>query len=56
MIRLLNDNIREEALKKSWGLPTLRTEGMKMEIALKSAQEIASDSTTVSRLGKYSRI
>ena len=45
-------NIREEALLKSWDLQTLRTEGMKMESAMKSGSEIGGEE--VNRLGKYS--
>ena len=45
-------NIREEALLKSWNLPTLRTEGMKMESAMKGGTEIGGED--VNRLGKYS--
>ena len=36
-------NIREEALLKSWDLQTLRTEGMKMESAMKSGSEIGGE-------------
>ena len=54
LIGLISDNIREEALKKSWDLLTLRKEGMQMESASKSAHEIAGDSPAVSKLGKYS--
>lgn len=46
------DSIREEALKKSWDLQTLRQEGMKMESAAKGGAEISSG--TVNKLGKYS--
>ncbi len=45
-------NIREEALLKSWDLQTLRTEGMKMESAMKSGSEIGGEN--VNKLGKYS--
>ena len=45
-------NIREEALMKSWDLPTLRSEGMKMESATKSGSEIGGE--RVNRIGKYS--
>ena len=40
--------IREEALKKSWDLNTVRREGMKMESAASSDAEIA-----VNKLDKY---
>ena len=45
-------NIREKALLKSWDLQTLRTEGMKMESALKGGSEIGGEN--VNKLGKYS--
>ena len=45
-------NIREEALLKSWDLPTLRSEGMKMESAMKGGNEIGGED--INRLGKYS--
>ena len=46
-------HIREEALLKSWDLATLRTDGMKMESALKSGCEIGGEQV-VNKLGKYS--
>ena len=45
-------NIREESLLKSWDLQQLRTEGMRMESALRGGTEIRGDN--VNRLGKYS--
>ena len=44
--------IREEALKNSWDLNTLQSEGMKMESAARSGAEISGES--VNKLGKYS--
>ena len=48
-----NDSIRQEALLKSWDLPTLRKEGMKMESAQKGGAELASGEE-VRKIGKYS--
>ena len=45
-------NIREESLLKSWDLQQLRTEGMRMESALRGGTEIRGNN--VNRLGKYS--
>ena len=45
--------IREEALLKSWNLASLRTEGMKMESALKGGSEIGGGGA-VNKVGKYS--
>ena len=53
VIGTVNDEIREEALKKSWTLATLRKEGMRMESASKGASQIAGDSD-VNKIGKYS--
>ena len=53
VIGTINDEIREEALKKSWLLDTLRSEGMRMESASKSASTIAGD-TTLNKVGKCS--
>ena len=47
-----NNKIREEALKLSWDLPTLRREGMKMESALRGGAEISGE--PINKLGKYS--
>jgi hypothetical protein len=47
-----NNKIREEALKLSWDLATLRRECMRMESALRGGAEITGES--VNRLGKYS--
>ena len=47
-----HNEIREEALKKSWDLPTLRKEGMKIESATRSGAEIAGENT-INRVGKY---
>ena len=53
VIGTLSDEIREEALKKSWSLLTLRQEGMRMESASKGASQIAGD-VNVNKVGKYS--
>ena len=53
VIGTISDQIREEALKKSWTLADLRKEGMHMESASKGASEIAGD-TCLNKLGKYS--
>ena len=53
VIGTTNDEIREEALKKSWLLDTLRSEGMRMESASKSALAIAGD-TSLNKVGRYS--
>ena len=53
VIGTINDEIREEALKKSWPLDSLRSEGMRMESASKSASAIAGDAS-LNRMGKYS--
>ena len=47
-----NNKIREEAFNKSWDLPTLRKEGMRMESASKSAAELSGEA--VNRMGSYS--
>ena len=54
IIGLLSEHIREEALMKSWDLPILRVEGMKIESASKSAMEIAGDTESINKLGRYS--
>ena len=46
------NEIREEALLKSWDLTTLRREGMQMESAMKGGAEMSNE--TVNRIGKYS--
>ena len=48
-----DNSIREESLKKSWDLKTLRIEGMRMESAARSGAEIAGESS-VNKIGKYS--
>lgn len=45
-------SIREEALKKSWDLKTLRKEGMQMESAARGGAEMSCEA--VNKLGKYS--
>ena len=54
VIGLVNDEIRQEALKRSWSLAELRTEGMRLESASKGALEISGDSKVSRVLGKYS--
>ena len=44
--------IREEALRKSWDLVTLRKEGMQMESAARGGAEIGGES--IDKVGKYS--
>ena len=46
-----NDKIREEALIRSWDLPTLWKEGMHMERAAKGAAELAGE--PINRMGSY---
>ena len=46
-----SDHIRNEALKMSWDLAKLRTEGMKMESAARGGAEIAGEA--VNKLGRY---
>ena len=53
VIGTINDQIREEALKKSWTLETLRKEGMHMESAAKGTLQIAGDGA-LNNIGKYS--
>ena len=45
-------SIREEALKKSWDLKTLRKEGMQMESAARGGAEMAGEA--INKLGRYS--
>ena len=52
IIGCLNDEIREEALKKSWLFDELRQEGMRIESASKGASAISGDA--LNKLGKYS--
>ena len=52
VIGTTNSKIREEALIKSWDLNTLRTEGMKLESAIRGESEISGGA--VNRVGKYS--
>ena len=49
-----SDQIREEALKESWGLAELRKEGMRLESASKGAAEISGE-LKLNKIGKYSR-
>ena len=52
VIGTLMNEIREEALKKSWSLSLLRTEGMQMESAHKGASQITE--ANHNKIGKYS--
>ena len=52
VIGMVSESIREEALKQSWSLSELRTEGMRLESATKSASEISGEN--LNKLGKYS--
>jgi len=52
VIGMISEQIREEALKSSWSLVELRKEGMRMESATKSANEIAGEA--INKVGKYS--
>ena len=53
LIGTSNNDIRDEALKKSWELNELRQEGMQMESAARSGAQIANESP-LHRIGKYS--
>ena len=52
LIGTVNNKIREEALLKAWDLGTLRTEGTKLESALRGEAEIAGG--VVNKVSKYS--
>ena len=54
IIGMTSEKIREEALKESWDLGSLRTNGMKLDSATRGASEIGGDSSEVNKLGKYS--
>ena len=54
IIGVASEQIREEALKKSWSLNDLRKEGMHMESAAKGASEIAGEGSSINRVGRYS--
>ena len=54
IIGTTNDAIRDDALKKSWDLLTLRSEGMKMESAARGGVQISGQSSSVNKLGAYS--
>jgi hypothetical protein len=54
VIGIMSDEVRVEALKKSWSLSDLRREGMHMESAVKGASEIAGDGGALNKLGRYS--
>ena len=53
LIGTINNDIRDEALKRSWGLKELRQEGMKMESAARSGAQISNE-VSLNRVGKYS--
>ena len=50
-----NDKIRDEALKRSWGLGELREEGMKMESAARSGSQMSNESS-INKVVKYSNL
>ena len=52
LIGTTNNEIRDEALKQSWGLNDLRTEGMKMESAARSGAQISNEQI-LNKVGKY---
>ena len=52
IISLKDNNIRQEALKRSWELETLRQEGMKMESTDRGGAEINGED--VYKMGSYS--
>ena len=52
IIGLIENSIRQEALKMSWDLVELKKNGMAMESALKGGAELAGEN--VNKLGKYS--
>ena len=54
IIGLRDNDIRQEALKKSWDLETLRKEGMKIESATRSGAEISGENGDIFKLGTYS--
>ena len=53
VIGMISDEVRQEALKNSWSLSELRTNGMRMESAYKGASEIAGENQ-VNKMGRYS--
>ena len=54
IIGIVSEKIREEALKESWDLAALRTNGMKLDSATRGATEISGDTASINKLGKYS--
>ena len=50
VIGTTNNKIREEALLKSWDLATLRTEGMKLESAIRGEAEISGDGEPIRKV------
>ena len=55
IIGMSSEEIREESLKNSWDLASLRKEGMRLESAAKSASEISGEGKINKVYGKYSR-
>ena len=55
LIGTTNEKIREEALKRSWDLATLRKDGMQLESALRGASELSNENGSVNKLGKYAK-
>ena len=55
IIGTTNEEIREESLKNSWDLNSLRKEGMRLESAAKGASEISGEGKINRVYGKYSR-
>ena len=51
LIGTTNSDVRDEALKQSWGLSELRTEGMKMESAARSGAQISNEQI-LNKVGK----
>ena len=54
IIGLKDNDIRHEALKKSWNLGSLRKEGMNIESASRGGAEISGENGDVFKLGTYS--
>ena len=55
MIGTNNDKIRDEALKRSWGLGELRQEGMKMESTARSGAHMSNESS-INKVEKNSKL
>ena len=54
IIGLKDNEIRQDALKRSWNLESLRKEGMKIESASHGGAEISGENGDVFKLGPYS--